>query len=42
MFPRRRRPTDRIHIDPTFSPAQFGQPDTRQLGAQVFGLENGG
>ncbi len=31
-----------IHIDPTFSPAQFGYPDTRQLGAQVFGLENGG
>ena len=24
-----------LHIDPTFSPAQFGQPDTRQLGAQV-------
>ena len=25
-----------IHIEPTFSPSQFGQPDTRQLGAQVF------
>jgi hypothetical protein len=24
-----------IHIDPTFSPADFGQADTRQLGAQV-------
>jgi hypothetical protein len=24
-----------IHIAPTFSPSQFGQPDTRQLGAQV-------
>ena len=24
-----------VHIEPTFSPAQFGQPDTRQLGAQV-------
>jgi hypothetical protein len=24
-----------IHIDPTFSPSQFGQADTRQLGAQV-------
>ena len=24
-----------VHIAPTFSPAQFGQPDTRQLGAQV-------
>jgi hypothetical protein len=24
-----------IHVDPTFSPAQFGRPDTRQLGAQV-------
>jgi hypothetical protein len=24
-----------IHISPTFSPSQFGQPDTRQLGAQV-------
>ena len=23
------------HIDPTFSPSQFGQADTRQLGAQV-------
>jgi hypothetical protein len=26
----------RVHIEPTFSPAQFGQADTRQLGAQVF------
>lgn len=25
----------RVHIDPTFSPSQFGQSDTRQLGAQV-------
>jgi hypothetical protein len=25
-----------VHIDPTFSPSQFGQPDTRQLGAQVY------
>jgi hypothetical protein len=25
----------RVHIDPTFSPSQFGRPDTRQLGAQV-------
>jgi hypothetical protein len=24
-----------IHIDPTFSPSQFGLPDPRQLGAQV-------
>jgi hypothetical protein len=24
-----------VHIAPTFSPSQFGQPDTRQLGAQV-------
>ena len=24
-----------VHIAPTFSPAQFGEPDTRQLGAQV-------
>jgi hypothetical protein len=24
-----------VHISPTFSPSQFGQPDTRQLGAQV-------
>lgn len=24
-----------VHISPTFSPAQFRQPDTRQLGAQV-------
>lgn len=28
-----------IRIDPTFSPADYGQPDTRQLGAQVaFGV----
>jgi hypothetical protein len=25
----------RVHIEPTFSPAQFGQADTRQLGARV-------
>jgi hypothetical protein len=24
-----------VHVDPTFSPSQFGQADTRQLGAQV-------
>jgi hypothetical protein len=24
-----------VHVDPTFSPSQFGLPDTRQLGAQV-------
>jgi hypothetical protein len=24
-----------VRIDPTFSPADYGQPDTRQLGAQV-------
>jgi hypothetical protein len=24
-----------VHIDPTFSPAQFGEADTRQLGARV-------
>jgi Dolichyl-phosphate-mannose-protein mannosyltransferase len=31
-----------IHIDPTFSPADFGQPDTRQLGAQIeFGRAPG-
>jgi hypothetical protein len=24
-----------VHTSPTFSPSQFGQPDTRQLGAQV-------
>ena len=24
-----------VHVDPTFSPSQFGAPDTRQLGAQV-------
>jgi hypothetical protein len=31
----RRRFQVRIHIAPTFSPSQFSQPDTRQLGAQV-------
>ena len=31
----RRRFQVTIHISPTFSPSQFGQPDTRQLGAQV-------
>jgi hypothetical protein len=25
----------RVHIEPTFSPSQFGESDTRQLGAQV-------
>jgi 4-amino-4-deoxy-L-arabinose transferase-like glycosyltransferase len=25
----------KVHVAPTFSPSQFGQPDTRQLGAQV-------
>jgi hypothetical protein len=24
-----------VHVEPTFSPSQFGQADTRQLGAQV-------
>jgi hypothetical protein len=24
-----------VHVAPTFSPSQFGQADTRQLGAQV-------
>lgn len=24
-----------VHVDPTFSPSQFGAPDTRQLGAQT-------
>jgi hypothetical protein len=24
-----------VHIEPTFSPSQFGEPDTRHLGAQV-------
>ena len=24
-----------VHTSPTFSPSQFGQPDTRQLSAQV-------
>ena len=24
-----------LHVHPTFSPSQFGLPDTRQLGAQV-------
>lgn len=29
----------RVHIEPTFSPADYGQGDTRQLGAQVaFGF----
>jgi hypothetical protein len=27
--------TIRVHIDPTFSPSQFGYGDTRQLGARV-------
>jgi hypothetical protein len=31
--PRRFRVT--VHVAPTFSPSQFGQTDTRQLGAQV-------
>jgi hypothetical protein len=36
-FPAPRAPFQvRVHIDPTFSPSQFGQPDTRQLGAQVL------
>jgi hypothetical protein len=26
----------RVHIEPTFSPSQFGQADTRQLGARVL------
>lgn len=31
-----------VHVQPTFSPSQFGQPDTRQLGAQVsFGFAPG-
>jgi hypothetical protein len=25
-----------VHIAPTFSPSQFGQADTRQLGATVY------
>jgi hypothetical protein len=25
-----------VHIAPTFSPSQFGQSDTRQLGATVY------
>ena len=25
-----------VHVEPTFSPSQFGQPDARQLGAQVY------
>jgi hypothetical protein len=29
-----------IHVDPTFSPSQFGYPDTRQLGARVSFAEN--
>jgi hypothetical protein len=29
-----------VHIEPTFSPADYGGPDTRQLGAQVtFGFK---
>jgi hypothetical protein len=24
-----------VHVEPTFSPSSYGQPDTRQLGAQV-------
>jgi hypothetical protein len=29
-----------VHIEPTFSPADYGQPDARQLGAQVaFGFK---
>jgi len=31
----RRRFQVTVHIEPTFSPSQFGLPDTRQLGAQV-------
>jgi hypothetical protein len=31
----RRRFRVTVHVSPTFSPSQFGQPDTRQLGAQV-------
>jgi hypothetical protein len=32
-----------VRIDPTFSPAQFGGPDVRQLGAQLaFGFVPGG
>jgi hypothetical protein len=35
-FPSPRAPFQvRVHIAPTFSPSQFGQADTRQLGAQV-------
>ena len=31
----RRRFQVTVHIEPTFSPSQFGSPDTRQLGAQA-------
>jgi hypothetical protein len=32
-----------VHVDPTFSPSQFGSPDTRQLGAQIqFSVEEAG
>jgi hypothetical protein len=31
----RRRFQVTVHIEPTFSPSQFGLPDTRQLGAQA-------
>jgi hypothetical protein len=24
-----------VHVAPTFSPSTYGQPDTRQLGAQL-------
>jgi hypothetical protein len=30
-----------IYVEPTFSPSQFGSPDTRQLGAQVQFHEGG-
>jgi hypothetical protein len=37
MLPTPNRPfTLRVHVEPTFSPSQFGLPDTRQLGAQVL------
>ncbi|MDP8911933.1 MAG: hypothetical protein M3M94_07705, partial [Actinomycetota bacterium] len=36
LLPTPRRPYGvHVHIEPTFSPATFGIPDTRQLGAQV-------
>jgi hypothetical protein len=36
VLPTPRTPfTVAVHIEPTFSPSQFGQADTRQLGAQV-------